>query len=83
MSEVKPIIESIRNYILTCDFLKNGKVNVDYLPDEMSYSIDPIGGEPIYKRYADGGCLKQYQFALISKEAYDGDARTGISNSGF
>ena len=83
MSEVKPIIESIRNYILTCDFLKNGKVNVDYLPDEMSYSIDPIGGEPIYKRYADGGCLKQYQFALLSKEAYDGDARTGISNSGF
>lgn len=83
MSEVKPIIESIRNYILTCDFLKSGKVNVDYLPDEMSYSIDPIGGEPIYKRYADGGCLKQYQFALISKEAYDGDARTGISNSGF
>lgn len=83
MSAVKPIIESIRNYILTCDFLKGGKVNVDYLPDEMSYSIDPIGGDPIYKRYTDGGCLKQFQFALTSKEAYDGDARTGIANSGF
>jgi len=80
---VKPIIESIRNYILTCDFLGDGKVNIDYLPDEMAYSIDPIGGDPIYKKYADGGCLKQFQFALTSKKAYDGDARTGIANSGF
>ena len=31
----------------------------------------------------DGGSLKQFQFAFTSKEAYDGDARTGIANSGF
>lgn len=83
MPESKPIIESIRDYILTCPFLKDGKVNIDYLPDEMAYSIDPIGGDPIYKKYTDGSCLKQFQFALTSKEAYDGDARTGIANSGF
>lgn len=83
MRAVKPIIESIRDYILTCDFLGDGKVNIDYLPDEMAYSIDPIGGDPIYKKYADGGRLKQFQFALTSKKAYDGDARTGIANSGF
>lgn len=79
----KPIIESIRDYILSCDFLKDGKVNIDYLPDEMAYSIDPVGADPVYKRYVDGSCLKQFQFSLISKEAYDGDARTGIANSGF
>lgn len=79
----KPIIESIRDYILSCDFLKEGKVNIDYLPDEMAYSIDPVGADPIYKRYVDGSCLKQFQFSLLSKEAYDGDARTGIANSGF
>lgn len=83
MPEGKPIIESIRGYILTCPFLKDGKVNIDYLPDEMAYSIDPIGGDPIYKKYTDGTCIKQFQFALTSKEAYDGDARTGIANSGF
>lgn len=83
MPEGKPIIESIRDYILTCPFLKDGKVNIDYLPDEMAYSIDPIGGDPIYKKYTDGTCIKQFQFALTSKEAYDGDARTGIANSGF
>lgn len=83
MQRSKPIIESIRNYILTCDFLKDGKVNVDYLPDEMAYSIEPIGGNPIYKKYADGKCLKQFSFAFMSVEAYDGDARTAIAASGF
>lgn len=58
-------------------------MNIDYLPDEMAYSIDPVGADPVYKRYADGGCLKQFQFSLLSKYAYDGDARTGIANSGF
>ena len=82
-AEVKPIIESIRDYILTCDFLKDGKVNIDYLPDEMAYSIEPIGGNPVYKKYVDGSCLKQFQFALMSVEAYDGDARTAIAASGF
>lgn len=79
----KPIIKSIRDYILACPFLKDGKVNIDYLPDEIAYSIDPVGGDPIYKKYTDGSCLKQFQFSLLSKEAYDGDARTGIANSGF
>ena len=83
MQGSKPIIESIRDYILSCDFLKEGKVNIDYLPDEMAYSIDPVGADPVYKKYTDGSCLKQFQFSLLSKYAYDGDARTGIANSGF
>ncbi len=83
MPAVKPIIQSIRDYVLSCPFLKDGKVHIDYLPDEMSYSIEPIGGDPVYKRYADGSFIKQFQFALMSVEAYDGDARTGIANSGF
>ena len=69
MPDNKPIIESIRDYILSCDFLKEGKVNIDYLPDEMAYSIDPVGADPVYKKYTDGSCLKQFQFSLTSKEA--------------
>ena len=84
MPEVKrPIIDSIREYIATCPYVDDRKINIDYLGDGMEYSIDPIGADPIYKRYTDGTCLKQFQFALTSKEAYDGDARTGIANSGF
>ncbi len=49
--------------------IDNRKINIDYLGDGMEYSIDPIGADPIYKRYVDGSCLKQFQFALTSKEA--------------
>lgn len=79
----KTIVESVREYILGCPFLKDGKVNIDYLGDCMEYSIDPMGGDPVYKKYTDGRGLKQFQFALTSKEMYDGDARTAIENCGF
>jgi hypothetical protein len=79
----KPIIESIRDYLLTCPLVDGQKINVDYLGDGMEYSIDPVGADPIYKKYVDGGCQKQFQFAINSKYAYDGDARTGIANSGL
>lgn len=78
-----PIIESIREYVKSYPGINNRKINIDYLGDGMEYSIDPIGADPIYKKYVDGSCLKQFQFALTGKEAYDGDARTGIANSGF
>ena len=79
----KPIIQSIRDYVMLNPDIDDRKINIDYLGDGMEYSIDPIGADPVYKRYTDGTCLKQFQFAFTSKEAYDGDARTGIANSGF
>lgn len=79
----KPIIESIRDFILTCPFLEDWRVNIDYLNIPMSYSIDPLPADPIVRRYMDGGSVKQYLFAFTSREEFDGDARTGIENSGF
>ena len=79
----KPIIDSIRAYILTCEFLKDYKVNVDHLGVNMEYSINALPCNPLIKKYADGGSVKQFQFALTSKDCYDGDARTAIENSGF
>ena len=75
-SKRKTIIESIREYVRMYPDIDNRKINIDYLGDGMEYSIDPIGADPVYKKYTDGSCL-------TSKEAYDGDARTGIANSGF
>lgn len=79
----KPIIDSIRDYILMCEFLKDYKVNVDHLGVNMEYSINALPCNPLIKKYADGGSVKQFQFALTSKDCYDGDARTAIENSGF
>ena len=71
--ENKPIIESIRDFILTCPFLEDWHVNIDYLGIPMSYSIDPLPADPIVKKYMDGGAIKQYLFAFTSNEEFDGD----------
>ena len=72
------LIDIVRLYILTCPFLSDGRVNVDYIGTDMGYSIDPI-----IQRYMDGGAKKQFQFAFSSQEEYDQDARINIENSGF
>lgn len=77
------IIDAIREYFLACDLLNDGKINIDFLGDKPEYSIDPIPAEPTIKKYVDGEEVRQFQFAFTSKEYFDGDARTGIENSGF
>ncbi len=77
------IIEDIRKFILECPFLQNYRVNVDYLGENMEYSIDPLPCDPIIQRYVDGGTKKQFQFAFTSREQYDQDTRINIDNSGF
>lgn len=77
------LIDSVRAYILTCPFLSDGRVNVDYIGTDMGYSVDPLPCDPIIQRYTDGGSKKQFQFAFTSQEEYDQDARINIENSGF
>ena len=77
------LIDSIRKFIMTCPFLQDGRVDVDYIGEEMGYSIDPLTCDPIVQRYTDGGAKKQFQFAFTSQEEYDQDARINIENSGF
>lgn len=78
------IISYIRDIILKCPLLLEGnRVNVDYIGEQMSYSIDPLPCDPVIKTYTDGGTQKQFQFAFTSKEEYDEDARVNIDNSGF
>lgn len=84
MSQEKDsIVEAVREFFRGCPFLKNGRFNISYLPNEQSYSIDTLPSDPVYKRYTDGGCIYQYEYVFTSKEAYDGDARTLIDNSRF
>ena len=80
---LKAVIESIRDYIMTCPLLRDGTLNVDYLPERVSYSIDSMPGDPWYKKYVDGGGVRQLYFAITSKEAYGEDVLSNISNSGF
>ena len=77
------LIDSIREFILACPFLQDGRVNVDYIGEEMGYSVDPLPCDPVIQRYTDVGAKKQFQFAFTSQEEYDQDSRINIENSGF
>lgn len=77
------VLSALRDYFLKCPFLKDGKFNIDYLPNDIAYSIDPVPADPVYKQYIDGGKVYQLQYSFTSKENYDGDVRTMIDNSFF
>lgn len=80
----KPLIESIRDFIVTCPFLSDGRVNIDYAgvsPTEYTINGTPIN--KVVKRYIDGSSIRQFAFVFGSVERYGSDARNNIENSGF
>ena len=56
---------------------------MDYLPDEMAYSIDTLPTDPVYKEYVDGGKIYQLEYAFTSKEPCDGNTLTMLGNTQF
>lgn len=81
----KSIVEAIKDYLNTCPLLSGSRFNIDFLTEKADegYSIEIIPCEPYVKKYADGSGVKQFQFALMSREFYDEDARVNIENSGL
>ena len=52
-------MELIKEFIETCPLLSGGKINVDYLEDDIdSYSIDQTPVNPEINRFVDGGGRK-------------------------
>ncbi len=83
MSRV-PIIESVRSYIAGFSGLKDGCLLVDILGDKpIEYVIESVPCDPIYKRYVDGDCQKQFQFIFASREYFSDDVAQNIANLGF
>ncbi len=66
------IIDSIRNYMLSCPLLEGEKINVNCLGQKaVAYTIDSVAENPLIKRYCDGGTLKQYKFIFALRDVYD------------
>lgn len=82
--ENKSNMELIKEYIETCPLLENGKINVDYLKDDIqSYSIDRQVSDPIYKKYKDGGTLKQVVFDFTVQAPLSTKSIDNLANSKF
>lgn len=78
----KSKIELIKEFIETCPYLKNGKVNVDYIKDKpQSYSIDETPSTTILTQFVDGGTRNQILFDFSIQA--DFSALENIKNSKF
>ena len=79
------IIEAVRAYVLEFPGLhENAPVQVDYLGSEgNAYTIEPMPGDPVYRRYTDGGCLKQLNFLFASREYYSPDVEQCAAHQAF
>lgn len=80
----KPLIECVRNFILTCPFLADGRVNVDYTGAKPTeYSIDGQPLQQVVETYIGGDSLRQFGFVFGSVECYGQEVMENIQNNGF
>ena len=75
------IIEAVRKYLQTCPLLKDGTLNVDFLPPEAAtYSVDVVPVKPVLKSYMDGSSQRQFLFVLATRTYYGGMVRQQLDN---
>lgn len=78
------IIEAVRQFVRTYPPLAGERLNVDFLPaKEGSYSIGVTPCNEWVKQYVDGSGIKQFLFALTSREAFGEEVRQQLDNLGF
>ena len=79
------IIESVKNFILTCPHLVElAAVNVDFLPESPdTYSIEEVPTNSVLQTYLDGSQERQFVFVFASRFYYSDETRNNIENSGF
>lgn len=80
------IIQAVREYLLTYPGISESDalLLVDYLGSEAGqFTIEPVPCDPIFQKYADGGCQKQYLFLLASREEYSAALLPCVKNEQF
>ena len=78
------IIEALREYIIQFPDLPEGAVCVDFLGAEPSqFTLEAVPCDPVYRRYTDGGALKQYLFVFASRFYFGADVTLCMENQVF
>ena len=77
-------IEAVRAWLRTYPPLQEGRLNVDFLPEEaQNYAVEMIPCEPEVKRYFDGSSIRRFAFLLASCEFSGDDIQQNTDNLGF
>lgn len=83
---MKPMIEAVREYFLSCPLLEqDSPLGVENLSEVVSYSVYqlPMEGEGVIKTYIDGSRILGFNFVFASRFEYSERTAKMIENSGF
>lgn len=80
----KSKMELIKEFIETCPYLKEGKINVDYLKEDInSYAIVQATTTPIVTKYRGGGSIRQIAFDFVVQAPISSRNIENLANSKF
>lgn len=80
----KSKMELIKEFIETCPYLKEGKINVDYLKEDInSYAIVQATTTPIVTQYRGGGSIRQIAFDFVVQAPISSRNIENLANSKF
>ena len=78
------LIAAVREWLQNYEGLAGGRLSVDFLPEEAkAYSIDSVPTTEVVKKYLDGSSVRQFLFAIASREFYSDDLAQNIDNHAF
>lgn len=78
------IIEGVRAWLKTYEGLADGRLSVDFLPeDAKSYSVDSVPTTEIVKLYLDGSSVRQFLFCISSREFFSDNITQNVDNLAF
>lgn len=78
------IINKVVDFLRTCPLLEEYQIKVDYLGEEAgNFAVYPQPCNPIVKKYADGGTVRQCLFAFTSRDYLDCTDEQNTENQMF
>lgn len=78
------IMEQVRQFLRTYPPLAEGKLHVDFLPeDARSYSIEAVPAKEIVRSYVEGSTVRQFVFVVASREIFGEEIDQQLENQEF
>lgn len=82
--EEKSKMQLIKEFIETCPYLNNGKIDVDYLKEDInSYAIVQAPTTPTVTKYRGGGSIRQIAFDFVVQAPISSRNLENLANSKF
>lgn len=74
-------MEKIKEFLEKCPYLSAGKINIDYIKEKHSYSLEESPVNPVLNNFKDGSKRMQIVFDFIIRNNYS--VLENIANTRF